>query len=72
MAALRKVKVWEVPVRLVHFFNWWTVGILSVTGFDIGSPFISAIFGSQFIMSNVRLIHFIAGYVFTANFILRI
>jgi Ni/Fe-hydrogenase 1 B-type cytochrome subunit len=67
----RCVYVWEFPVRLVHFLNWWTVGILSFTGFCIGTPFIHEISQDYLIMSWVRMVHAVAAYVFITSFLIR-
>jgi Ni/Fe-hydrogenase 1 B-type cytochrome subunit len=64
--------VWQIPVRTVHFFNWWCIGILMLTGLNMGSPFITSVIGDQFIMDKIRLIHYITAYVFTAVILVRI
>jgi Ni/Fe-hydrogenase 1 B-type cytochrome subunit len=69
---LKRVYVWEFPIRLVHFFNFWTIGILCVTGFYIGTPFIHAVSEDESVMATARLIHFITAYAFTANFAIRV
>ena len=69
---IKRVYVWEFPVRLVHFFNFWCVGMLSVTGYYIGTPFMYAINEHEFIMADMRLVHFVSAYVFTAILFIRI
>jgi Ni/Fe-hydrogenase 1 B-type cytochrome subunit len=69
---IKQVYVWEFPVRLVHFFNFWCVGVLSATGLYIGFPFIYALKENELIMSHIRFVHFVAAYVFMANFFIRI
>lgn len=66
------VYVWEAPVRLVHWTNVLSIITLSVTGIYIGSPFVHAIYTSQYIMGSVRFVHFVAGYTFLVSFLLRI
>jgi len=68
---LKRVYVWEVPVRLVHFFNWWCIGILTVTGFNMGTPFLVYIIGNPFVMAKMKMIHFITAYVFASVFVVR-
>lgn len=69
---IKRVYVWEFPVRLVHFFNFWCVGVLSLTGFYIGSPFMYALVPNELIMANMRFVHFVTGYVFAAVLSIRI
>jgi Ni/Fe-hydrogenase 1 B-type cytochrome subunit len=69
---LKKVYVWEFPVRLTHWLNVWTIVVLCVTGLYIGFPFIFAPRGEYFVMTTMRFIHFVAAYVFTASFFIRI
>ena len=71
----KRVMVWELPVRLFHWTNVLTIIVLTVTGFIIANP--PAIL-SNMEASNlhtfgiVRLIHFIAAYIFFFNMIMRI
>jgi Ni/Fe-hydrogenase 1 B-type cytochrome subunit len=66
------IYVWRIPVRTVHFFNWWCIGILTVTGLNMGSPFITTVVGDRFIMDKIRFIHFVTAYVFTAVVFVRV
>lgn len=67
-----RVYVWEFPVRLTHWINAFSILVLSITGFYIGNPFIHATSSDQQIMGWIRLIHFIAAYVFLMSVIIRI
>ena len=69
---LKRVYVWEFPVRLTHWLNFLSILALSVTGFYVGAPFIHAIRENQFIMAQMRFIHFVSAYVFAACFFIRI
>ncbi len=69
---LRRIYVWEFPVRLTHWVNFLAIVILSATGFSIGYPFLSAPSGEAFYMSNMRAVHFATGYIFTVSFLVRI
>jgi len=72
---LRRVYVWELPVRIYHWLNALVIIALIVTGFLIGNP--PALQSSkeaaqQFTMGYVKTIHFIAAYLFFFNFLFRI
>lgn len=72
---LRRVYVWELPVRFYHWFNALAILVLIVTGFWIANP--PALQSNsepynRFLMAWVKFIHYIAAYVFLANFIFRI
>ncbi len=72
---VRKVYVWEVPVRIFHWVNALAITVLIITGFLITYP--PALMSNQeawntFLMGYIRVIHFIAAYVFLAVMILRL
>ena len=72
---IRRVFVWELPVRLYHWVNAVAVAVLIVTGYLIGSP--AAIqHGSEawqgYWFGTVRFAHFVASFVFFFNFLFRI
>lgn len=72
---LRRVYVWELPVRFYHWLNAAVIITLIITGFYIASPF--ALVSRQeaalrYTTGWVRLIHFIAAYIFFFNFLFRI
>lgn len=69
---LKKVYVWEFPVRMTHWINVLCIAALSVTGYYIGNPFIHAISTDQYIMGWMRFIHFVTAYLFTVSFLIRI
>lgn len=64
--------VWEWPVRITHWVNFLAILILSVTGLYIGSPKTLALDPSQYVMGWVRLVHFVAGYIFAISVLSRI
>lgn len=68
---LKRVYVWELPVRLTHWTNFLCIITLSITGYYIGNPFIHAVSESQYIMGWMRFIHFVAAYLFTVSIMLR-
>lgn len=72
---LRRVFVWELPVRIYHWLNALVIFVLIATGFFIANPL--AIQSNkepseQFLMGWIRMIHFIAAYIFFFNFLFRI
>jgi Ni/Fe-hydrogenase 1 B-type cytochrome subunit len=72
---LRRVYVWELPVRIYHWLNALAIIALIITGFWIADP--PAIMSNQeasnrFLFGWVRYIHFIAAYVFFFNFLFRL
>lgn len=67
--------VWELPIRIFHWLNFLSVIVLCITGFIIADP--PAIMSSQEAtdlqyFGYVRVIHFIAAYVFFLIMIIRI
>jgi Ni/Fe-hydrogenase 1 B-type cytochrome subunit len=67
-----RVRVWEAPVRLLHWIHVASGGVLVLTGYYIGHPFIQAASAGQpYLMGWVRLIHFSAAFVFTFGFVIR-
>ncbi|MCF6170103.1 MAG: Ni/Fe-hydrogenase, b-type cytochrome subunit [Bacteroidales bacterium] len=72
---MHPVYVWELPVRFFHWINALSIVALAVTGFIIGDPpaIQSATEASfSYWFGTVRIIHFIAAYVFFFNFVFRI
>lgn len=72
---LRRVFVWQLPVRLYHWINALAIIALCVTGYLIGKP--PALLSSgeayeRFVFGWIRYIHFVAAYIFLFNFIFRI
>lgn len=72
---LKEVYVWEIPVRLFHWLNALCLVILATTGFIIADP--PAIINASeathgFWFGYVRLIHFVAGFIFFFNLMFRI
>lgn len=70
-AARRFLYVWEGPLRLVHWVNFFSILILSVTGYYIHDPFISSA-NYPYIMGNIRYIHYVVGIIFAVNLLFRI
>lgn len=71
---LRRLYVWEIPVRLTHWVNVLSIIVLSFTGYYIGNPWIQVSqrewYGPYF-MGNIRFIHFVFAFIFVASLALR-
>jgi len=73
--SIRRVYVWQLPVRLYHWVNALVVLALAVTGYLIGSPMAianAAEASYSYWFGTVRFIHFLAAFVFFFNFLFRI
>lgn len=71
----RRRYVWELPVRFYHWVNGLAILVLGLTGFLIGRPLSLAYMPEafqQYWFGTVRFIHFVAGYIFLFNFLVRI
>ncbi|MBK8951253.1 MAG: Ni/Fe-hydrogenase, b-type cytochrome subunit [Chitinophagaceae bacterium] len=72
---LRRVYVWEQPVRIYHWLNALTIIVLIATGFYIASPLAiqSSKEASQQVYNGLGTHHtFLAAYIFLFNFLFRI
>lgn len=72
---LRRVYVWELPVRIYHWLNALAIIVLIITGFWIADPpaLMSGKEASErYLMGWVRFIHFVASYIFFFNFVFRL
>ncbi|MBK7788118.1 MAG: Ni/Fe-hydrogenase, b-type cytochrome subunit [Saprospiraceae bacterium] len=72
---LRRIYVWELPVRIYHWINVLVLLVLIVTGFYIGNP-LALMSGKEasevYTMGWFRYLHFAAAYIFFFNFVFRI
>jgi len=66
------VRVWELPVRITHWTIFFSVIVLSITGFYIGNPFLLTGSDPGFLMGTMRAIHSVAAWVMIAAVIARI
>jgi Ni/Fe-hydrogenase 1 B-type cytochrome subunit len=71
---LEPVYIWEVPVRLTHWILFFSILILSFTGYYIGHPFISVSGPAKdhFVMGTARAIHLYTAIVFGLAVLVRI
>ncbi len=68
------LRVWEAPVRLAHWVIVGSVVVLAITGYYIGNPSFSAPGDAAglFEFGTIRFLHFAAGYLLLAAFLLRL
>lgn len=68
------VKVWEAPVVVSHWLMALAVIVLGVSGYLIGDPPFSQTgdASASYSLGTIRFIHFLAGYVLSAAFLLRL
>ena len=74
-ATYRRVYVWEFPVRAYHWVNALCVLVLVGTGYLIGAPLAIEYAEEayrQYWFGTVRMLHFVAAFVFFFNFLVRI
>jgi Ni/Fe-hydrogenase 1 B-type cytochrome subunit len=67
-----RVYVWELPVRLSHWFIVLSVAVLAFTGYYMQSPFLIVRSRTAYMMGTMRFIHLLAASVFISAFLLRI
>lgn len=75
--SIRRVYVWQLPVRFYHWINAGCILTLAFTGYFIASPLTwtshahaEASFSYWF--GTIRFIHFVAAFVFFFNFVFRL
>ncbi|MEW6573921.1 MAG: Ni/Fe-hydrogenase, b-type cytochrome subunit [Bacillota bacterium] len=71
---MRRVLVWELPVRLFHWATALSIIVLGITGYYIGSPFgsVSGDPAQAYLMGWVRFIHFVAAFVLGVALLVRL
>ena len=70
-----RIYVWEMPVRVTHWLIFFSILILSATGYYIGHPFISVpgpATNGHFVMGTARAIHLYTAIVFSLAVLVRI
>lgn len=68
---LVRVRVWDLPVRLVHWLLVLALVVLSVTGFLIGNPLLDPGHTVPWV-AWVKLIHKVTAYLFIALILTRV
>jgi Ni/Fe-hydrogenase 1 B-type cytochrome subunit len=68
------VSVWDLPVRITHWVNVVCIVVLSLTGYYIGSPFITTQgpASDHFLMGAVRFTHIVTAFIFTTSVLFRV
>lgn len=70
----QRLYVWEIPVRLAHWVNVFSIVVLSATGYFIANPYLEISrrepWGAYF-MGTVRFVHFVIAFTFVASVLLR-
>ena len=68
------IYVYEAPVRAWHWIHALSIIVLCGTGYLIANPLpsLSGEASDHFLMGNIRLIHFISGFVFATGLFVRI
>lgn len=72
---IKRVYIWELPVRVYHWVNFACLLVLCATGYLIGEPVAlhsAAEASHQYWFGTVRFLHFLFAYIFFFNFIFRI
>jgi Ni/Fe-hydrogenase 1 B-type cytochrome subunit len=70
----RYVYVWEGPVRISHWLNFFCIIVLSLTGAYIHYPFITVTETAYapYLMGIIRFVHYLCGIVFTFGVVMRL
>lgn len=73
-ARMKPVYVFEVPVRIWHWVHAFSILVLAVTGYLIANPLpsVGGEASEHFMMGRIRFLHFVAGYVFSIAFAIRV
>jgi Ni/Fe-hydrogenase 1 B-type cytochrome subunit len=68
------IYIWEAPVRLTHWVIFFSIIVLSATGYYIGNPFITVPGPAKdhFVMGTARVIHLYAAIAFSLAVLIRI
>lgn len=66
------VKVWQLPIRYIHWSFVLCVVMLSLTGFYIGRPFTFAGSNPAYFMAKVRFVHAVFAWLFVVTLAARV
>jgi Ni/Fe-hydrogenase 1 B-type cytochrome subunit len=73
--AREPIYVWELPVRVTHWLIFFSILILSATGYYMADPFIGVpgpAANGHFVMGTARVIHLYTAIVFSLAVLVRI
>lgn len=67
------IYVYQAPVRVWHWIHAFAISLLAASGYLIANPLpsLSGEASDHFVMGTLRLVHFIAAYVFAIGLIVR-
>jgi Ni/Fe-hydrogenase 1 B-type cytochrome subunit len=66
-----RIYVWELPVRVSHWFMAGSAAVLGFTGYYMHNPFIISRGQGAYLMGTVRFIHLMAATLFIGAYLLR-
>lgn len=66
------IRVWQIPIRIIHWTLFLATALLTVTGLYIGRPFLQVGSDPDFVMGWMRGLHQFGAWVFVAAFVARI
>jgi len=71
---IERVYVWDLVVRMSHWFIMLSVFILAITGIYIGDPYLipAGPADEQFVMATMKTVHFYAAIIFALTVATRI
>jgi len=71
---IERVYVWDLVVRMSHWFIMLSVFILAITGIYIGDPYLipAGPADEQFVMATMKTVHFYAAIIFALTVAARI
>jgi len=69
---LVRLYVWQWPIRISHWLIFFSVIVLSVTGYYMYDPFLISRGSGAFVMGKVRFIHEVTAFIFIAAFLWRV
>jgi Ni/Fe-hydrogenase 1 B-type cytochrome subunit len=69
---IARVKVWDFPVRILHWMLVASIIVLSVTGLYIADPLFGSSSAAGFTMGLARTIHITAGWIFAVVLAARV
>lgn len=69
---MRRVYVWELPVRIWHWVMVVSMAVLAATGCYIHDPFLVTREAGSWTMGTARYVHIVTGFIFAAGFLLRL
>jgi Ni/Fe-hydrogenase b-type cytochrome subunit len=66
------VRLWHLPIRLMHWIAALSIVVLFWTGLYLGRPYFIGVINGSFVVQYARLIHFIAAGALVATGVVRL